>query len=115
MMKEYRKKNDPLITLEGQKTTFFNAYKSQYIEASCDKTAADNFCQLPSKQIELQIIRAYPKEIISFMKESSTFQSKKGLKCKILEDLAAKSSFDKYALYLDNAEEKLQGLGKVIH
>ena len=112
MMKEYRKKNDPLISLEDQKPTFFNTYKSQYKEASCDKTAADNFCHLLCKQIESQVIRVYPKEIISFMKEKSTFQSKKGLKCKILEDLATEDIFHKYALYLDNAEESYKDWAK---
>jgi len=105
MMEEYRKKNDPLITLEDQKSTFLNTYKSQYKEASCDKTAADNFCQLLTKPIESQIVKVFPKEIISLMKEKSTFQSKQGLKCKILQDLAHEDNFQKYKVYLDNAEE----------
>jgi len=113
MMKEYRRKNDPLISLEDQKPTFFNTYKIQYKEASCDKKAADNFCHLLCKQIESQVIRVYPKEIISFMKEKSTFQSKKGLKCKILEDLATEDNFHKYALYLDNAEESYKEWAKL--
>ena len=46
------------------------------------------------------------------MKEKSTFQSKKGLKCKILEDLATEGIFHKYALYLDNAEESYKDWAK---
>ena len=107
MMKVIKKENDPIEYLKTLKVPFSKTFKSQYLQISKEKTAADNLCYLLRKPVITAVTDSLGRMIADDMKDRPMFHSKRALKAQVLLDLGEKNLFEDFALYLTDIKSSL--------
>ena len=101
LVNDVKTQNDPILSFQRLRSTYFNTFVGQYKHISDDGIAARNLCQLLSAPIEKAVIEILATKIVDKMKSiDSSFKQKKLFKVKVLKDLTRENSFAQFKTYL---------------
>ena len=114
LMQEVRERENPMISFQMSRATYFDAFLAQYKDISGDEVAAKHLCQVLTVAIEVAVKETLPTHIVDKMKISDpSYNRKNQFKVKILKDLAKLKKFDLFTTYLIDIKSSFEYWAKL--
>ena len=100
LMVEVRDREDPVVSFQKSRDTYFETFLAQYKNVSRSDAVANYLCRVITVAIGVAVKEKLPIGIVDQMKSNRCYSQKKFFKVKILKDLAKQKKFELYITYL---------------